>query len=160
MKLSLRKGFSFGLTSAIITTLGLLIGLYSSTHSKSIVISGIIIIAIADALSDALGIHVSEESENKHTQKQIWESTFATFISKFVFASTFIIPIFIFNINTAVIISIFWGLLLISIASYDIAKRERIKPYKVIIEHILITTLVILATYFIGKAIPYFVTTI
>jgi len=54
---------SFGLTSGIITTLGLIVGLHSGTHSKLAVIGGILTIAMADALSDALGIHVSEESE-------------------------------------------------------------------------------------------------
>ncbi len=50
MKAQIRKGFGFGLTSGIITTLGLIVGLHSSTHSKLAVIGGVIIIAIADAL--------------------------------------------------------------------------------------------------------------
>ena len=83
MKSSIRKGFSFGLTSGIITTLGLIVGLNSGTHSTILVIGGICIIAIADGMSDALGIHVSEESENIHSTKEIWESTISTFISKF-----------------------------------------------------------------------------
>ena len=33
---------------------------------KAVIISGVLVIAIADAFSDALGIHISEESENKH----------------------------------------------------------------------------------------------
>ena len=93
MKHSWKVGLCFGLTSGIITTLGLMIGLYSGTYSKIIVISGILTIAIADSLSDAFGIHVSEESENKHTKKEIWESTLSTFFCKFIIASSFIIPV-------------------------------------------------------------------
>lgn len=52
-------------------------------------------IVVVDALSDALGVHVSEEAEDRHTTREIWESTLATFLSKFVFALTFIIPTFI-----------------------------------------------------------------
>jgi len=52
MKRSFRIGFSFGLTSGIITTLGLMVGLYSSTNSQLVVIGGILTIAIADSLSD------------------------------------------------------------------------------------------------------------
>lgn len=37
----------------------LMAGLHSGTHSRAIVIGGILTIAIADAMSDALGIHVS-----------------------------------------------------------------------------------------------------
>ena len=67
MEHSFRVGMSFGLTSGIITTLGLIVGLHSGTHSKLAVIGGILTIAMADAFSDALGIHVSEESEATHT---------------------------------------------------------------------------------------------
>ena len=48
MNHSLRVGFSFGLTSGLITTLGLMVGLSSGTHSKLVVIGGILTIAIAD----------------------------------------------------------------------------------------------------------------
>lgn len=82
MKHSLKIGFSFGLTSGIITTLGLMVGLHSGTHSKLVVIGGVLIIAIADAFSDALGIHVSEESENKHVTKEIWDPHFLLFYLK------------------------------------------------------------------------------
>ena len=47
MKRSVKAGFSFGLTSGVITTLGLMVGLHSSTHSKLVVIGGILTIAIA-----------------------------------------------------------------------------------------------------------------
>jgi vacuolar iron transporter family protein len=83
MKDSLRTGISFGLTSAVITTLGLMVGLHSATGSRLAVLGGVLTIAIADAFSDALGIHVSEESECIHTTRQTWGATIATFVTKF-----------------------------------------------------------------------------
>ena len=74
MKSSTKVGVSFGLTSAIITTLGLFIGLSAATGDKLIVIGGILTIAIADAFSDALGIHISEESDKKNKKKTYLES--------------------------------------------------------------------------------------
>ena len=156
MKLSIRKGFGFGLTSGIITTLGLIVGLDSSTHSKIVVIGGVLIIAIADALSDALGMHISEEYEAKHSTQEIWESTIATFISKFVFALTFIIPILLFELNTAIIVSAIWGLTLITIFSYFIAKQEKAKPFSVVAEHLVIAILVIIVTHFVGDFVGGF----
>jgi len=147
---SLKTGFSFGLTSGIITTLGLIVGLNSSTHSKLVVLGGILIIAIADAFSDAFGIHISEESENKHTNKEIWISTISTFLTKFFFALTFIIPILLFELSTAVIISVIWGLSLLSIFSFYIAKSQKKRPWKVIIEHLFIAVAVIIITYYVG----------
>jgi len=150
IKHSLKTGFSFGLTSGIITTLGLIVGLNSSTRSKLVVLGGILIIAIADAFSDAFGIHISEESENKHTAKEIWISTVCTFLAKFFFALTFIIPILLFTLSTAVIISVIWGLSLLSIFSFYIAKSQKKRPWKVVIEHLFIAVAVIIITYYVG----------
>ena len=153
MNTSIKKGISFGLTSGTITTLGLIVGLIASTGSLSVVISGILVIAIADALSDALGVHISEEAENQHTNKEIWEATISTFLAKFFFAITFIIPFLILPLFGAIIACMIWGFILISTASYFIAKQEDIRPLGVIGEHIAIAVLVILATHFIGSFI-------
>jgi VIT1/CCC1 family predicted Fe2+/Mn2+ transporter len=150
MKHSWIVGFSFGLTSGIITTLGLMVGLHSGTHSKLVVIGGVLTIAIADAFSDALGIHVSEESEKKHTTKEIWESTIATFLSKFVFALTFIVPLLVLPLATAIIVSVVWGLSLLGLFSFYIAKEQKVEPWKVVIEHLVIALVVIIVTHYAG----------
>ena len=150
MRHSLKTGLSFGLTSGIITTLGLMVGLHSGTHSKLVVIGGILIIAIADAFSDALGIHVSEESENKHTSREIWESTICTFAAKLIFAMTFVVPVLLFPLTTAIVVSIVWGLSLLAIFSYYLAKEQEEKPWKVVGEHLLIAVVVIIITHFVG----------
>lgn len=146
---SLMKGFGFGLTSGIITTLGLIVGLHSGTHSKIAVIGGILTIAIADALSDAFGVHISEETDNKPT-KEIWEATISTFIFKFIFAITFVIPIILLPLTKAVIVSIIWGLLLLGIFSFYLAKKQNTKVTHVVSEHIFMAILVIIITHFIG----------
>jgi len=150
MRHSIKTGFSFGLTSGIITTLGLMVGLHSGTHSKLVVLGGILTIAIADAFSDALGIHISEESENKHSAKEIWESSIATFFSKFIFALTFIVPVLLFELLTAILVSIVWGLSILGILSFHLAKRQKAKPWRVITEHLTIALVVIAATHYAG----------
>jgi len=72
MKRSFRIGFNFGLTSGIITTLGLMVGLHSSTDSKFVVIGGILTIAIADAFAESMGVHFATESETKITKKEVY----------------------------------------------------------------------------------------
>ncbi len=153
MKDSVRKGFSFGLTSGIITTLGLIVGLHSSTRSDLAVIGGVLVIAIADALSDAFGVHISEEAENKHSNKEVWESTVATFISKFIFASTFIIPILILKLELAIIVSVIWGLFLISFFSWYMAKAQKRSATKIVFEHLIIAIVVIIITHYLGELI-------
>lgn len=150
MKLSIQKGFSFGLTSGIITTLGLMVGLNSSTHSTMVVIGGILVIAIADALSDSLGMHISEEAESKNSVREVWEATASTFFSKFFFALTFIVPVVLFELDMAIKVSIAWGLLLITLISFYVAKQQKTGALHVIVEHIVIAICVIAITHFVG----------
>jgi VIT1/CCC1 family predicted Fe2+/Mn2+ transporter len=130
-----------------------MVGLYSSTNSFLIIIGGILTIAIADSLSDALGIHISEESENIHSTREIWESTISTFIFKFLIASSFIIPILLYQLNTAIMINITGGLIFLSILSYYIGRSQEIKTWHVILEHLLIAVIVIVSTNYIGLMI-------
>jgi len=148
---SLKTGLSFGLTSGVITTLGLMVGLTAGTESKIVVLGGILTIAVADAFSDALGIHLSEESEGFHTEKEIWFSTLATFLAKFIFTLTFLIPVLIFPLTEAVLASILWGLLLLSLVSIYLATEQKKKIMNVVCEHIFIALLVVVLTYLLGS---------
>jgi len=151
MKQSIKTGFSFGLASGTVTTLGLMVGLYAGTHSKLAVMGGILSIAIADAFSDALGIHISQESQNKYSVKEIWEATLSTLFSKLVFALTFIVPVLVFELSQAILISVIWGFSILSVFSFVIAKQQKENPWKVVIEHLVICLMVILITHFVGN---------
>jgi VIT1/CCC1 family predicted Fe2+/Mn2+ transporter len=156
MKESLKTGITFGLTSGTITTLGLMIGLYSGTNSRSIVIGGILTIAIADSLSDALGIHIAEEANHSRTTLQVWVATIATFFSK-LYAITFIVPVLLFDLPVAVKINLIWGVSLLTILSYFLAKNQGVKPWKVILEHLIIIAIVIILTHLLGIFIANYV---
>ncbi len=147
---SFKKGFSFGLTSGVITPLGLIVGLHSGTGSKPAVIGGILTIAIADAFSDALGIHISEEAEEQHSSKEIWIATLTTFISKLIFALTFILPFLFLDLFKAVVVSVTWGMLLLAFFSWFIARKSQ-DAYKVVLEHLFVGMLVVLISQFLGE---------
>lgn len=153
MKRSYKIGFSFGLTSGIITTLGLIVGLHSSTNSRFVIIGGILTIAIADAFAESMGIHISQETENQIPVKDIWESTLCTFISKFLFSSLFIIPILLLELHAAILTSIMIGLYLIIILSIAIARERNEKAWKVVTEHISVSIIVIILTHYVGYII-------
>ncbi len=151
MKTSFKTGLSFSLTSGVITTLGLMVGLHSGTHSRTVVIGGIVIIAIADAVSDALGIHVSEESKNSGPTRQIWEATVATFVAKFVIAMTFVAPVMTRPLDQAIVTSVIWGLLVLAVLNSFVARAQAIPPWKVIGEHLLIALCVVVITHAVGN---------
>jgi len=63
---------------------------------------------------------------------------------------TFIVPVLLFPLATAIIVSIVWGLFLLGIFSLYMAREQKAKPWKVISEHILIALIVIVVTYYVG----------
>ena len=150
---AVEKGLGFGVTSGVMTTLGMIVGLDSATHSFGAIVGGIIAIAIADAFSDALGIHISEETQKMIEERNIWIATMATFFSKFVFALIFVIPFLIFDLANAVYASITWGLFILIVYNYRLAKRKNKNPYKVISEHVLIAIVVIIITHYVGHVV-------
>ncbi|MCD6134739.1 MAG: hypothetical protein J7J25_04440 [Candidatus Omnitrophica bacterium] len=153
---SFQVGLSFGLNSAVITTLALMIGLAYGSGSKAIAIGGVLIVAIADALSDALGIHLSEESENRHTDKEIWQATFSTFFAKFIVAVTFVIPLFLFPLLMAAWINILWGIALLFIFNIYLAHQEGKNPLGVVGEHMAVGALAVGVSILLARMISSF----
>ena len=145
-----RTGLFFGATSGVITTIGLIVGLNSGTQSITAVLGGILVIAVADAMSDALGIHLAEEANPETTHADVWAATVVTFITKFLFSISFAIPLLLLPLGTAVVASVVWGMLVIMILSYFLAKSQNESPLAIIGEHVGIAALVVLFSHYIG----------
>jgi VIT1/CCC1 family predicted Fe2+/Mn2+ transporter len=148
---SIQVGLSFGLTSGVITTLGLLVGLAAGTASRLAVLGGIVTIAVADSLSDALGIHVSEESESVHTHREIWASTAATFASKLLMALSFAVPVLALELTTAVAVSVAWGVLALAALSHRLARLQGVRAWPVVAEHLAVAAVVVAISHFVGR---------
>lgn len=145
-----RTGLFFGATSGVITTLGLITGLNAGTRSVAAVLGGIFVIAVADAMSDALGIHLAEEANPNATTHHIWSATISTFLNKFIFALSFSVPLLLLPLDEAVIASIVWGMLVIVVLSYFLARAQDASPVAIIVEHLGIAILVVVLSHLIG----------
>jgi vacuolar iron transporter family protein len=157
MKSSWQTGIGFGLTSGVITTVGLMVGLHAGTHSRIAVVGGIVTIAIADALSDALGIHLAEESRAVAQPSHVWEATLSTFLAKFITAGTFAIPVLLFELPVAIIVSIVWGLVVLTALSSLLARRQGLAPWRAISEHVLVAMAVVTISYYVGRHVSDFI---
>ena len=146
----LRTGLFFGATSGVITTLGLITGLNAGTRSVAAVLGGIFVIAVADAMSDALGIHLAEEADPNATAEHIWAATASTFLNKFLFALSFAVPLLLLPLDQAVTASVAWGMLVITVLSYFIARAQQTSPLAIIAEHLGIALLVVILSHLIG----------
>jgi VIT1/CCC1 family predicted Fe2+/Mn2+ transporter len=145
-----RTGVFFGATSGVITTVGLIVGLYAGTESVVAVLGGILVIAVADAMSDALGIHLAQEADPDSTSEHIWSATISTFLTKFIVALTFAVPVMWLPLETAVMVSIGWGLLIIALLSWFLARSQQNAVLPVVLEHLGIAIAVIIISHYIG----------
>ena len=145
-----RAGLFFGATSGVITTVGLLTGLHAGTHSLTAVLGGILVIAVADAMSDALGMHLAEESDPNTTHGHVWHATISTFLTKFVFAASFAVPLLLLPLGVAVVASVAWGMIVIGVLSYFLARAQDERPLPIIAEHLGIAIAVVLLSHLIG----------
>jgi len=149
MRGSIRTGFSFGITSGIITTLGPMVGLHSGTHSKLAALGGILTIAVADAFSDALGIHIERVREQAlHTRDMGIDhrhlSDQVRLHAHLRGAGSAVPPQGGDNVSLA------WGLSLLGIFSYLIAKQQKVKPFMAVAEHLIIAIAVISINHYPG----------
>jgi len=145
-----RTGLFFGATSGVITTVGLITGLNAGTHSMAAVLGGIFVIAVADAMSDALGIHLAEEADPNATTAHIWSATISTFLNKFFFALSFAVPLLLLPLDQAVMASLLWGMFVIIVLSYFLARAQKASPIMIIGEHLGIAVLVVVLSHLIG----------
>lgn len=144
--------FSFGFSSALITSLGLIVGLNAGSNAKLNIIGGLLIIALADNISDSFGIHIYQESEYR-SHREVWRSTFSNFIARMLVVISFVLLIVFLPLSIAVVVSIVWGMLLLICLSFLIAKNNNANILKAIIEHLSIATMVIIASHFAGRFI-------
>ncbi|MFA4934906.1 MAG: hypothetical protein WC568_03625 [Candidatus Methanoperedens sp.] len=151
-------GVSFGVTSGVITALGMIVGIHEATSSKLAVFASIVVMAIADGMADAAGFHIVEEAEfengkNKHTSREVWTTTLFTFLAVCGFILTFAIPILILELKTAIFVDIAWGFLLLILLNYYIAKFKKEDPVKLIFWHVLLAVFVVIISYITGYLI-------
>jgi VIT1/CCC1 family predicted Fe2+/Mn2+ transporter len=137
----------------VITTLGLIVGLFAGTESLAAVMGGILVIAVSDSMSDAFGIHLSEEARPDSTSRSVWMATIATFLTKFLMASTFAMPLLLMPLQQAVIACLIWGAVVLTVLSVFIARQQGQKALPVVAEHLGIASLVMVLSWLVGMGV-------
>lgn len=150
-KIHLEK-FSLGITAGIITSMGLIAGLSHDVSTRFSTITGLLVIAIADNISDSFGIHVYKEAETSN-RKEVFLATFGNFLMRLLVVASFIGIVEFLPSNLIVACASIWGLSLLSLLSYRIAKNQQTSPTKEIVWHLFIAVLVIGGSKFLGDLI-------
>jgi VIT1/CCC1 family predicted Fe2+/Mn2+ transporter len=113
---------------------------------------------VADGLSDAIAIHIAEESEveegrSKHTHAEVWLTTVLLFLIECGVRLTFTIPIFFFPLQTAVLLCVAWGIFLLIMLNFYTAKIKNENPLVLISGHLSLAVFVIAVSYAVGRLV-------
>jgi vacuolar iron transporter family protein len=147
------SNYIFGSAAAIVTNVCLIVGLGSADTGKAPIIGALLMIAIADNISDSLGIHLYKESEG-YEGKMSLLATALSFLARLVVSLSFVAIVLAFSVSHAIPIAIFWGLLLLTLISYLITKsRKQRSSILEIGKHLSVAVVIIALSRLVGYLI-------
>ena len=152
------RNISFGATSAVMTSVAIIIGLGGTVNAKMNIILALLIIAVADNVTDSFGIHIYQESQTS-SAAEVRRTTLMNFLTRLLITTLFILFVLFFSLELATILAIILGLSVIVGLSYVISAQRNVNPYPVILLHLLLAVIVIGATFVLRDAIAAFATT-
>ena len=140
---------SYGGTAAVVTSMALISGLSAAGATKAVIVSALLIAAFADNLTDALSFHIFQESEQLD-QKDAFIGTITNFVTRLLLCISFALLIGLIPIVHAAIVAMIWGMLLLAIMTYLVARERNVKPILEVIKHLLVASAVVLASNVTG----------
>jgi VIT1/CCC1 family predicted Fe2+/Mn2+ transporter len=141
---------SYGSTAAIVTSMGLIVGLTGDLGSRAAVISSLLLVAVADNLSDSLAIHSYQESE-KLDARQSFRSTVGNFFARLVVAGSFVVLAVFVPSGYLIQVALVWGLLLLGTLTFLVARSRGIAPMVEVGKHVAVAAVVVLLSRVIGN---------
>ena len=152
MIFDLRK-LSFGGPAAIVTSMALIVGLDAATAAKTTVVTGLLIIGIADNLTDSLSVHIYQEFE-RMAESQALRTTVANFLTRIAVSLSFIALFSLLPTSTAIYVCVIWGFALLSGLSYLLARVRRASAISEVWKHSAVAFVVIALSKAIGVWLP------
>ena len=140
---------SFGGTAAIVTSMGLILGLDAAASSAQSIVSALLIVALADNLSDSLSVHVYQEAE-KLESREAFRSTLANFVTRLLVASSFVVLVIALPRDLLATATVAWGFLLLGLLTFRIARARGARVDKEIAKHVVIAAIVLVISRWLG----------
>jgi hypothetical protein len=147
---------SFGATSAIVTSMGVIIGFGVAGISKSTIIAGLLIVGLADNVTDSLSIHIYQESERLE-QHAAFRATIGNFATRLIVSLSFIVLVFSFSSTNMLLACLVWGVLLLASLTWLVAKNRNANVLTEVLKHLAVAAAVIAASLATGAFISTYV---
>jgi VIT1/CCC1 family predicted Fe2+/Mn2+ transporter len=143
------RHYSYGSTAATATSVGLVVGFDAASVSRAAIVSGLLIIALADNISDSLSIHMYQESENLET-RAAFRTTVANFAARLAVASSFIAIVLVVPMSIVPAASVIWAALLLGSLTHIIARIRHVSPLREMLKHVVVAFAVVAVSRILG----------
>lgn len=91
----LETNVNFGGASGIVTSMALIVGFSAAGASLPPIIAGLLIVGVADNVTDSLSIHIYQESDRLKA-RPAFLATLSNFATRLAIALTFVLIVFVF----------------------------------------------------------------
>ncbi len=150
------RAVSFGTTAAILTSTGLIVGFSAAGLAKSAIIAGLLIACFTDNLTDALSIHIFQESELQE-QSAVFRTTMINFAARLTISLSFVALTLGLSGLSLLLVAIAWGGFLLSGLTWLIARSRGAEVSAEITKHLAVAVAVITVSRAIGELINLYV---
>lgn len=133
--------------------MGVIVGLHAAAAQRTAILGSLCIIALADNLTDSLGVHVYQESE-RLAEREAFRTTVANFATRLLISLSFIAEVVLLPGPAQIIVPLGWGMLLLGGLSYLVAKARSVNPVSEICKHCAVAIAVIAVSWGVGAWIP------
>ena len=140
---------SFGGTAAIGTSMALIVGLDAANAGRTVIVSALLIAAVADNLTDSLSVHMYQESERLE-QKDAFVGTVANFVTRFIVCLSFVLIVALLRGPAAVMGGIAWGMSLLAALSWLLARHRKVSATAEVAKHLAVALVIILVSKSVG----------
>lgn len=119
---------------------------------RTVVFIGLVVAGLADALANAAGFHVQEESEELHSRAEVWKGTALCFLATGATFTLIAIPVLLFPLRVAIHLN--WGLSFALLAAIGLGV-DRGQPLrrraKRVAEYVVMGAAAALLCYWMGR---------
>ena len=109
----------------------------------------LLIAALADNLTDALSVHIFQESEQLD-EKDAFTGTLTNFATRLLLCVSFVSLVLLLPRTHAAEAAIGWGALLLAALSYLVARERKLNPLLEVAKHLGVASTVIVVSMLIG----------
>ena len=147
---------SFGAVSAIVTSIGVIAGFGAAGIPKSTIVGSLLIVGLADNLTDSLSIHIYQESEDLE-KRAAFRATVGNFVTRLIISMSFVTPVVALSEMTSVLVSLGWGIVLLTGLTWLVAKRRGVAVSSEVAKHLVVAAVVIAVSRGIGLGINAYI---